>query len=92
MPLSLPMKLYYDNKSASIANNLVLHDRTKHIELDKQFINEKVEDGTMCILVVPSMIQAAHVFTKGLLRQPFEVLVSKLGMTDIFAPTWGKFD
>ncbi|KAL6340459.1 hypothetical protein AAG906_006123 [Vitis piasezkii] len=30
---TLPMKLYYDNKAAIlIAHNLVLHDRTKHVE------------------------------------------------------------
>ena len=31
-----PMNLYCDNKAAiSIANNLVQHDRTKHMEIDR---------------------------------------------------------
>jgi len=31
-----PIKLYCDNKSAiTIAHNLVQHDRTKHIEVDR---------------------------------------------------------
>jgi len=34
-----PIKLYYYNKPAiSIAYNLVLHDKTKHAEVDKHFI------------------------------------------------------
>lgn len=33
------MKLYYDNKAAcDIAHNLVQHDQTKYIEIDRNFI------------------------------------------------------
>lgn len=40
----LPMKVYCDNKAAvSIAHNPVLHDRIKHVEVDKHFIKEKLE-------------------------------------------------
>ncbi|KAI0519393.1 hypothetical protein KFK09_006839 [Dendrobium nobile] len=41
-----PMKLHCDNKSAiSIAHNPVQHDRTKHIEVDRHFIKEKLDSG-----------------------------------------------
>lgn len=44
--VNLPLRLYCDNKAAiSLAHNLVLHDRTKHIEVDKHFIKEKLEGG-----------------------------------------------
>jgi len=44
-----PMKLYYDNKYAiSIAHNLVQHDRTKHIEDERHFIKEKLDNGLIC--------------------------------------------
>ena len=37
------MRLWCNNKSAiSIADNLVQHDRTKHIEIDRFFIKEKL--------------------------------------------------
>lgn len=40
------MKLYCDNKSTmSIAHNLVQHDRTKYIKMDRHFINEKLDSG-----------------------------------------------
>ena len=41
-----PMLLQCDNKAAiSIAHNPVHHDRTKHVEVDKHFIKEKIEAG-----------------------------------------------
>ena len=50
-----PMKLYCDNKSAiTIAHNPIQHDRTKHIEVDRHFIKEKLEEGVVCMSYVPS--------------------------------------
>lgn len=87
-PISLPMKLYIDNKAAiSIIHNPVLHDRTKHIEIDKHFIKEKLEEGTICTPFVPTTLQDADALTKGLSRQLFETQVSKLCMMNIFSPT-----
>ena len=45
-----PMKLYCDNKSAiNIAHNPIVYDRTKHIEVDRHFIKEKLEEGVRCM-------------------------------------------
>ena len=42
-PMETLMKLYCDSKVAiSIAHNLVQHDRTKHVEIDRHFIKEKL--------------------------------------------------
>ncbi|RDX74493.1 hypothetical protein CR513_45757, partial [Mucuna pruriens] len=61
-PVIFPMQLFCNNKVAiSIAHNPVLHDQTKHVEIDKHFIKEKLEK------------EIADVLTKGLLRQPFDI-------------------
>ncbi|RVX14578.1 Retrovirus-related Pol polyprotein from transposon RE1 [Vitis vinifera] len=87
MTSSSPMKLYCDNKAAiSVAHNLVLHDRTKHVEVDKHFIKEKIDNGLVCMTYIPTEEQVADVFTKGLHKRQFDFLVGKLAMEDIFKP------
>ena len=44
-----PMKLFFDNEFAiNIAHNLIQHDRSKHIEIDRHFIKEKIEVEIIC--------------------------------------------
>ena len=82
-----PMKLYCDNKSAiSIAHNPVQHDRTKHVEVDRHFIKEKLDSGLICTPFVPTGSQIADVLTKGLSGSVFQMIIDKLGMNDIHLP------
>ena len=84
---SLPMKVHCDNKAAiAIAHNPVLHDRTKHVEVDKHFIKEKIEEGGICMSYIPTAEQIADVLTKGLYKGQFNYLISKLSMEDMFQP------
>ena len=79
---SKPMKLYCDNKSAiNIAHNPMQHDRTKHIEIDKHFIKEKLDTP-----YVPTGHQLADVLTKGLCSNVFHKNISKQGIEDIYSP------
>ena len=65
IPCNLPMKLYCDNKAAiAIAHNPVLHDRTKHVEIDKHFIKEKIEKWVICMPYLPTTEQIADILTK----------------------------
>ena len=84
------MKLYCDNKAVIlIAHNPVLHDWTKHVEVDKHFIKEKLENGLTCMLYIPTTEQVVDVLTKRIPTKQFDRLIDKLTMEDIFKPGWG---
>jgi hypothetical protein len=81
------MELYYDNKSAiAIAHNLVQHDRTKHVEVDRHFIKEKLESGLIYTPYVPTGEQLAEILTKGVQNPVFKNTLDKLGMKDLLHP------
>lgn len=81
------MGLYCDNKVViDIAHDLVLHDRTKHIEVDRHFIKEKQQTRQICIPFVKTEDQLGNVFTKGLCSPNFSHIVGKLGMHNIYIP------
>ena len=61
------IRIMCDNESAiAIAKNLVHHDRTKHVEIDKHFISEKIESKMISLNYVPSRQQATDILTKAL--------------------------
>jgi len=83
-----PMGLVCDNKFViSIALNLVQHDRTKHVEIERLFIKEKLDNGVIVTEYIPSILQLAYMFTSGLPTKQFKNLTSKFGMIDIHSTT-----
>ncbi|KAK3006500.1 hypothetical protein RJ639_017039 [Escallonia herrerae] len=83
-----PIKLYCDNKAAcDIAHNLVQHDRTKHVEIDRFFIKEKLDEKIVELPHIRSEDQLADILTKAVSSRVFSKFLSKLGMWDIYAPT-----
>ncbi|KAL5823154.1 hypothetical protein ACOSQ3_021104 [Xanthoceras sorbifolium] len=79
-----PMRSFCDNKSAiNIVHNPVQHDRTKHIEVDRHFIKEKLDSGLICTPFVSTENQLADILTKGFSSAVFQRLVDKLGMDNI---------
>jgi len=59
------IKMYYDNKAIiAIINNLVQHDWTKHVEVDRHFIKQKIDEKTVIFPFVKYEDQLADILTK----------------------------
>ena len=69
------------------AHDPVQHDRTKHVEVDRLFIKEKLNDKIVELSNIRSEDQLANSLTKAVSSQVFSEFLDKLGMCDIFAPT-----
>jgi len=86
-PLASGSTLYCDNKSAILlTQDSVLHERTKHIEMDVHFLRDHVRAETVLPAYVSSADQLADALTKAIGPTRLDLTISKLGMIDIFAP------
>ncbi|KAK3028614.1 hypothetical protein RJ639_039957 [Escallonia herrerae] len=76
-----PIKLYCDNKAAcDISHNPVQHDRIKHVEIDRFFIKEKLDQKIVELPHIRSEDQLADILTKAVSSRVFSKFLSKLGM------------
>ncbi|PKU87826.1 Retrovirus-related Pol polyprotein from transposon TNT 1-94 [Dendrobium catenatum] len=79
LPQNSPTQIYCDNTSAiALARNPVFHARTKHIEIDYQFIRQHLKTGAISLSHIPSEEQIADILTKSFSTARFHNLLRKL--------------
>ncbi|GJY32283.1 retrovirus-related pol polyprotein from transposon TNT 1-94 [Tanacetum coccineum] len=71
----------------AICCNNVQHSRSKYIDIRHHFIREQVENGVVELYFVTTDYQLEDIFTKALLRERFEFLLSRLGMKSMTLKT-----
>ena len=87
MSSNSPMVLCCDKKAAiEIIRNSVHHDRTKHVEIVRHFVKEKIEEGILKLVYVPTSHHAGDILTKAIPRISFKNMKSKLNMINIHNP------
>jgi len=76
-----------DNTSAiNLSKNLVMHSRTKHIEIRHHFLGEHIANGTCDIKFIGTEFQLADLFTKPLAKDRFYFLLNELGIISLNCP------
>jgi hypothetical protein len=75
--------LLCDNESGvKLTNNLVEHQRTKHIDVRHHFIRDHQQKGDIAIESVGTVDQLADLFTKPLDEKRFHKLKNELNILD----------
>ncbi|MCO5549319.1 hypothetical protein L7F22_002787 [Adiantum nelumboides] len=79
-----PVVIYCDNLSnIQLAQNLVFHARTKHIEVHNHFIIERVLDGDINLAYVNTEDQTVDLFTKALGAEKLQCFRGMLELEDM---------
>jgi hypothetical protein len=75
--------LLFDNESAiRMADNLVEHSHTKHIDIQYHFLRDHQQKGDIEIAYVRTHNQLANIFTKPLDENTFSKLRNELNILD----------
>ena len=77
-PNCTPLLLSDSTSVVAIATNLVLHSKTKYIEIDIHFVKDKVEKKEIEIVFVSSSDQTVDVLTKPFTYSKFNFFQNKL--------------
>ncbi|CAL1368767.1 unnamed protein product [Linum trigynum] len=79
-------RVYCDNSSTiKLSRNLILHGRSKHIDVRFHFLRDLVKDEVIELMHCGFEEQAANILTKALKLETFEFLRAKLGVIEFAA-------
>jgi hypothetical protein len=75
--------IHCDNQSCiKISENLVFHDKSKHIEIRYSFIGDNVQKGVVKLQHISTDKQIADILTNPLVKGKFVYFRDKLGVVE----------
>ena len=83
-PPQAPILIKENNQGTiAVVNNLISHNRTKHIEIKFHYVREALEDNIIDLIYCPTEEMTADILTNPLARQQFETCQLKMGLKNL---------
>jgi len=80
--------LFGDNENANnLANRISSNNRTRHIDIRQRYVTEKVSEGVIKVVWIPTSEQITDIFTKTLPRPTLNKLCSKMRVYLLYTQT-----
>ncbi|OIW21109.1 hypothetical protein TanjilG_29361 [Lupinus angustifolius] len=89
LPYKTPLVLCDNLNTIAMAHNHVLHNRTKHVELDLFFVRDKIQTKTLHVKHIPSEFRTIDVLTKHLSTNKFLSLRRQLKVQEASVASMG---
>ena len=87
-----PTIIHCDNQSCvNLSENLVFHDKSKHIEIKYHYIRDMVQRKAVLVQYLPTYDKVYDVLTKPLTRMNFEYFHEKISMAQNASLTEREF-
>jgi hypothetical protein len=81
IPLPSTSTIFSDNQAAvSIAHHPEHHARTKHIDIAHHFLHDLVQNGTLNLVYINTLVNLADLFTKSLPKPVHQDLTYEIGI------------
>lgn len=71
MDIRLPEVILWTSSQSSMVENPIVSARTLHIEIDRHYIREFMENRSIKVWYIPTQAQTVDIFTKSLPRDAF---------------------
>lgn len=82
-----PLTIHEDNQAAIVlTKDFKFSEKTKHMSTRYFYVREKIQDGTIKVIYVPTNDQLADIFTKPLIKLTFIKLRDRLGLRRVETP------
>lgn len=85
--INKPITVFSDSKSAiQLESNPIFHEKPKYIEIEYHFIKEKIKEGLVQTVYVPTNHQLGDILSKSFSQDQYLHLLCMFGMLNILHP------